>query len=51
MKLVNLCKDNDKFTTQLRQEAVSIIHAALDAEKKAIGKIKESLESISVDLK
>ncbi len=51
VKLVNLCRDNDEFTTQLRQEVVAIIHAALDAEKKAIGKIKEALDSISVDSK
>ena len=51
VKLVNLCKIHKEFTPQLRQEAITIIHAALDAEKMAIGKIKEVLESINIDSK
>ncbi|RKU31276.1 hypothetical protein C6497_01950 [Candidatus Poribacteria bacterium] len=50
-KLVNLCKKHKQFTPPLRQEAITIIHAALDAEKMAIGKIKEALESINIDSK
>ncbi|MCG9128161.1 hypothetical protein JT359_11220 [Candidatus Poribacteria bacterium] len=49
VKLVNLCKEHDQFTNTIRQEAISILNAALDYDKKAIGKIKEFLESINLD--
>ena len=66
VKLVNICKEHESFTTLKRQEAVEVLksfttlkrqravealNAALDAEKKAIGKIEEALAALPVESK
>ena len=66
VKLVNICKEHESFTTLKRQEAmearksfttlkrqraVEALNAALDAEKKAIGKIEEALAALPVESK
>ena len=49
VKLVNICKEHESFTTPTRQEAVAALNAALDAEKKAIGKIEAALAALPVE--
>ena len=64
VKLVNICKEHKSFTTPTRQEAVDALKgfttlkrqravealdAALDAEKKAIGKIEEALAALPTE--
>ena len=51
VELVNICKEHENFTAVKRQEAVEILDAALDAEKKAIGKIEATLKTLSVESK
>ena len=66
VKLVNICKEHESFATLKRQEgvealksfttlkrqrAVEALNAALDAEKKAIGKIEEALAALPVESK
>ena len=51
VKLVNICKEADNFTTPMRQEAVETVNAALNAEKKAIGKIEEALAVLPTESK
>ena len=51
VKLVNICKEHKSFTTPTRQEAVVTLNAALETEKKAVGKIEEALAALSVELK
>ena len=66
VKLINICKEHESFTTPKRQEAVEVLksfttlkrqkaiealNAALDAEKKAIGKIEEALAALPVESK
>ena len=46
VKLVNICKEHKSFTMPTRQEAVVALNAALEAEKRAIGKIEEALATI-----
>ena len=46
VKLVNICKEHESFTAPKRQEAVAAINAALEAEKRAIGKIEEALSAL-----
>ena len=47
VKLVNICKEHERkhetFTTSKKREAVEAVNAALNAEKKAIEKIKTAL--------
>ena len=47
VKLVNLCKEHESFTTATRQETVATLDAALEAEKKAIEKIEAALAALS----
>ena len=47
VNLINICKENESFTKATRQEATEAISAALDAEKKAIGKIEEVLKKLN----
>ena len=51
VKLVNICKEHKSFTTRKRQEAAGAINAALDAEKKAIGKIEAALVALPIESK
>lgn len=51
VKLVNLCRAHKSFTTPKRQEAVEALNTALDAEKKAIGKIEEALAALPTESK
>ena len=51
VKLVNICKEHKSFTTPMRQEAVTALNAALEAEKKAIGKIEEALAALPTESK
>ena len=66
VKLINICKEHESFTTPKRQEAVDALKgfttlkrqravealdAALDAEKKAIGKIEEALAALPTESK
>ena len=51
VKIVNICKEQKGFTTPTRQEAVAALNAALEAEKKAIGKIEEALAVLPVESK
>ena len=51
VKLVNICKEHESFTTPTRQEAVALLNAALDAEKNAIGKIEEALAALPAESK
>ena len=46
VKLVNICREHESFTTPKRREAVTAINAALEAEKWAIGKIEEALSAL-----
>ena len=50
VKLVNICrayeKKHESFTKSKRQEVAVLINAALDAEKKAIGKIESALAAL-----
>ncbi|MDE0327188.1 MAG: hypothetical protein OXN27_24955 [Candidatus Poribacteria bacterium] len=46
VKLVNICKEYENFTKATRREAVAALDAALDAEKKAIGKIEVALVTL-----
>ena len=50
VKLVNLCKAHKRFTLPQRQEAAAL-NTALDAEKKAIGKIEEVLAALPTESK
>ena len=49
VKLVNICRENESFTKYTRQEAVDTVSTALDAEKKAIGKIEEVLKRLNTN--
>ena len=51
VKLVNICKEHESFTTSKRQEAVEALNTALYAEKKAIGKIEEALAALPAESK
>jgi hypothetical protein len=51
VKLVNICKEHESFTAHKRQEAVEVLNAALDAEKKAIGKIEAALAALPAESK
>ena len=46
VKLVNICREHESFTAPKRREAAVLINAALDAEKKAIGKIEMALAAL-----
>ena len=48
-KLAEICiqaKDNKGFTASMLQEAVGAVNAALDADRKAIGKIEAALAAL-----
>ena len=49
VKLVNICKEHESFATSKRQEAVGAINTALNAEKKAIGKIEAALAALPTE--
>jgi hypothetical protein len=51
VKLVNICKEHESFTAPERQKAVEAVNAALDAEKKAIGKIEAALAALPAESK
>ena len=51
VKLINICKERESFTTPMRQEAVTALNAALDAERKATRKIEEALAALPVESK
>ena len=51
VKLVKICKAYKSFTATTRREAVTVLDAALDAEKKAIGKIEEALAALPAESK
>ena len=51
VKLVNICKENENFTKSKKREAVAILNAALDAERKAIEKIEATLAALPAESK
>ena len=49
VKIVNICKEHKNFTTLKRQRAVEALNAAVEAEKKAVGKIEEALAALPTE--